>query len=357
MTAGTTIATTMKTDHANHTSESHPATTEETLRLLDLVQRHLDHLAVRNYSPQTILSQIKQLRYFRQFCERRGVTCVDQITRQCILDYQAQLFLRYRKKDGGKLAVSTQKQWLMAVTGFMAWSTRQGFIPFNPASDLEMPRGEYRLPRAILTVGEVERVLKIPDTSTPFGLRDRAILEVFYSTGIRRNELCRLNLTDLDSERGVVRVEQGKGRKDRYVPIGTRALYWVEKYLIHSRPQLGKITDKDAVFLGKKGQRVHPGRLASHVHALIARARLGKAGSCHIFRHAFATALLENGCDLRHIQAMLGHVKLETTAIYTHLNMRDLKAAHEKYHPAKLPRNQRNGISLPTEKDQLLLPF
>jgi len=120
-----------------------------------LAARYLEHLGVRNYNPQTILSLVKQLRYFRQYCEKRGVTRVDQITRQCILDYQAHLFQQYRKQDGGKLAVSTQNQWLMAVKGFMAWITRQGVIPFNPASDMGMPRKEYRLPRAVLSSGEV----------------------------------------------------------------------------------------------------------------------------------------------------------------------------------------------------------
>jgi integrase/recombinase XerD len=302
---------------------------------------YLEHLAIRNYSPQTILSQSKQLRHFREFCTELGIKSATQVTRQIVADYQAHLF--------------HHRQWLTAVASFMSWLTRRGLIATNPASDLEMPRTEHRLPKAILTTNEVERVLRIPDTGTPFGLRDRAILEVFYSTGIRRNELCRLNLTDLDFERGVVRVEQGKGRKDRYVPIGDRALDWVTKYLTHSRPRLGKISDQVALFLGTKGQRVHPGRLASHIHDLILRARLGKTGSCHLFRHSFATALLENGCDIRHIQAMMGHAKLETTAIYIHLNMRDLKTAHEKFHPAKLPRDK--GVRSAADPRQLLLPF
>lgn len=271
------------------------------------------------------------------------------------MDYQTHLYY-YRKKRGGPLANSTQRQWLMAVASFMGWLTRQGIIPFNPASDLEMPRTEHRLPKAILSHHEVERVLRVPDVTRPFGLRDRAILEVFYSTGIRRNELCQLNLTDLDFHRGVLRVEQGKGRKDRYVPIGARAVQWVERYLTHSRPRLGKLGDPVALFLGTTGRRVHPGRLAAHVHQLIVQARLGKTGSCHLFRHAFATTLLESGCDIRHIQVMLGHAKLETTAIYIHLNMRDLKAAHDKYHPAKFVRDRRDtlGNSNPA---QLLLPL
>ena len=199
-----------------------------------------------------------------------------------------------------------------------------------------MPRKEHRLPRVILSHSEVETVLAVPDTSKRFGLRDRAILEVFHSTGIRRSEICNLNLTDVDFGRELVCIRLGKGRKDRYVPIGKRALMWIEQYVVKARPFLGATQDKDSLFVGMQGKRVNPARLASHVHRIVLRSGIGKKGSCHLFRHAFATALLENGCDLSHIQAMLGHAKLETTAIYIHLNMRDLKAAHRKFHPTSV---------------------
>jgi integrase/recombinase XerD len=271
-----------------------------------------------------------------------------------VANYQVHLH-NYRKRDGGFLVASTQRQWLTAVVNFFGWMTRKGIISVNPATYLEMPRTEFRLPKAVLSAHDVERVLKVPDTTSLFGLRDRAILEVFYSTGIRRNELCKLELTDVDFNRGILRVGQGKGKRDRYVPIGDRALLWLERYLTKSRPSLGGSADASALFLGKRGQRVHPGRLASHVHGLIDRARLGKSGSCHMFRHAFATILLENGCDLRHIQAMLGHAKLETTALYTHLNMHDLKAAHQRFHPAKLGAVDKTPVR--SSKGQLMFSF
>ncbi len=134
---------------------------------------------------------------------------------------------------------------------------------------------------------------------------------------------------------------------------------WLEKYLLHGRPHLGKLIDPEALFLGSAGRRVVPGRLASHVHDLIEDSRIGKTGSCHVFRHTFATLMLENGCDIRHIQSMLGHAKLETTAIYIHLNMRDLKTAHDKYHPARLTAADRRNVGtlFGGEKEQLLFPF
>ena len=241
---------------------------------------------------------------------------------------------------------------------FFVWLIRKGHLLANPASDLEMPRKEHRLPRVILSHPEVEMVLAVPDTTIPYGLRDRAILEVFYSTGVRRSEICNFNLSDVDFGREIVCVRLGKGKKDRFVPIGKRALVWVEQYIVKGPPFLGKTQDKDSLFVGIHGKRVNPARLASHVHGLVLRAGIGKQGSCHLFRHAFATALLENGCDLSHIQAMLGHAKLETTAIYIHLNMRDLKAAHRKFHPTSLGFDQENPpVAIRSESRQQYFAF
>ena len=301
--------------------------------LQEFIEAYLEHLLVVNYSPQTVESQTKQLCYFCKFCERQAIRRPEQVGWQEVSDFQIHIH-RYQKRDGRPFAAGTQRQWLTAVVGFFRWLVRRGFVTSNPAAELEMPRIEHRLPKAILSPSEVERILRVPDVTRPFGLRDRAILEVFYSTGVRRAELCNLNLSDVDFTRGMVCVQLGKGKKDRYVPIGRRALAWVEKYLKEGRPRLGARQDEIALFTGVHGRRVVPGRLAEHVHRLIEASRVGKSGACHLFRHSFATALMDNGCDLRHIQAMLGHVKLETAAIYLHLSLRDIKAAHEKYHPA-----------------------
>ena len=219
-----------------------------------------------------------------------------------------------------------------------------------------MPRTEHRLPKAVLSPAEIERVMLVPDVKRPFGLRDRAILEVFYSTGVRRTELCNLDLTDLDFENGLLCVRQGKGKKDRYVPIGKRALAWVKAFLQEGRPRLGSQQDPLALFIGAQGRRMVPGRLAGHVGLLARQAKLGKSGSCHLFRHSFATSLMNNGCDLRHIQTMLGHVKLETTAIYLHLSLQDVKLAHEKFHPTSRidPRKMPAGDALALGRQLLL---
>jgi integrase/recombinase XerD len=173
-----------------------------------------------------------------------------------------------------------------------------------------------------------------PDLRTVRGLRDRAILEVLYSTGIRRMELCRLNLPQVDFVNGLVRVEQGKGRKDRLVPISREALGWIQRYLTKARASLKPAGDEPALFLNLFGRRLSEQLLGGIVRRLVRRANVGKTGSCHLFRHAFATGLLRNGCDLRHIQTMLGHASLETTQLYTHLDTGQIQAAHRQYHPA-----------------------
>ena len=205
--------------------------------LLHLTSRYLEYLRVRHFSPQTLYGRGKMLRYFRCYSEQLGLTQARQVSRAVVLNYQGYLY-HYRKQDGTALTIGTQKSWLAAVSSFFSWLTREGLVLYNPASDLDLPRKELRLPRNVLSANEVEAVMNVPNIGKPMGVRDRAILEVLYSTGIRRSELCNLNQCDLDFDRGVVRIEQGKGGKDRYAPIGERALRWVSKYLGEVRPKL-----------------------------------------------------------------------------------------------------------------------
>lgn len=316
-------------DLARHT----PSPTEDPQGLLYLMARYLEYLRVRHYSPQTVYLRSKTLRPFRLFCEQAGLTQARQVTRAVIFNYQTYLF-HYRKRDRHPLAVETQNHWLSVVAGFFAWLTRQSLIIYNPASDLEYSRAPQRLPRAILSAAEVAAVFNAPDAATPLGLRNRAIIETLYSTGMRRAELCGLDRNDLDFERGLVFIDQGKGRKDRLIPIGERALKWIDRYLTEARPLLGSSVAETAVFLNTRGERVNPNRLGSQVRDLLRRAGITKRGSCHLFRHTMATQLLEAGCDIRHIQEMLGHSNLESTKVYTQVTVSHLKAVHQKYHPA-----------------------
>jgi integrase/recombinase XerD len=343
----------MNTIHARHKSNHQKPATPTGFK--KLFKHYLDNLLSRNYSELTLASQAKQLRYFACYCSHHGVKRPQKVTRETIAAYQLQLHMRTRP-DGRSLAAGTQRQWLTTILSFFRHLTRTQIITSNPAAEMQMPRSEHHLPKAIFDCSDIERIIAIPDINSPAGLRDRATLEVFYSTGIRRAELCHLNLTDVDFSRHVLRVEQGKGRKDRYVPVGRRALAWIEFYLKEARQMLGRTQDKTALFISANGTRLGPDCLGLRMRMLVRRARLGKEGSCHAFRHSFATALLENGCDVRHIQVMMGHSKLETTAIYLHLSIQDIRAAHEKFHPASRcdPKKMPPSFS-PGAQKQLLL--
>jgi len=200
-----------------------------------------------------------------------------------------------------------------------------------------LPRIGRRLPRTILTAPEAEAVLAAVNVATPAGVRDRAMLETLYSTGVRRQELIDLKLYDLDAERGVILVREGKGKHDRMIPIGERALLWIEKYIADVRPDYASGADDGTLFLNVNGEPFKPNRLAEIARAAIVKANINKKGACHLFRHTMATLMLENGADIRFIQAMLGHAELTTTEIYTQVSIKALKAIHSATHPAKLP--------------------
>jgi integrase/recombinase XerD len=192
-------------------------------------------------------------------------------------------------------------------------------------------------------MAEVEQVMRQVDLSDPMGMRDRAILETLYSTGMRRRELMGLQVFDLDRERGTVMIRQGKGKKDRMIPIGERALGWIDRYQRVVSPELVVGRDpatRATLFLTHTGEAFTPNRLTQLVREYIQAANLSKSGSCHLFRHTMATLMLENGADIRYIQAMLGHAELSTTQIYTQVSIRKLKEIHTATHPAK-PRTAR----------------
>jgi integrase/recombinase XerD len=218
---------------------------------------------------------------------------------------------------------------------------RNHHILHNPASELELPRLGIRLPKAVLTASEAEQVMQQTRIHDPLGLRDRAILETLYSTGMRRLELVNLTLWDLDLERATVAIRQGKGKKDRIIPLGDRTALWVQKYLEESRPQLASEPYDKTVFLSNAGEPLSLDYLTEMVRGYVDAADVGKRGACHLFRHTMATLMLEGGADIRFIQAMLGHADLKTTQIYTHVAIRQLQEIHRATHPAKLERDKR----------------
>lgn len=300
------------------------------------LRRWLAHLEATHYSPETVITRERYLRWFLLWCDERGLTRPQEITRPIIEHYQRHL-CHYRKKDGSPLAVSTQYLRLIPIGLWFKWMTKQNTLAVNPASEIELPRLGMRLPKAVLTAKEAEAVLAVPDLATVTGLRDRAILETFYSTGMRRAELIKLHLHEMDFERGVVFVREGKGRKDRVIPIGERALAWVGAYLERARPKLVGDEDDGTLFLTHHGLRFSQVWLTAMLGTYVKKAGIEKRGSCHMFRHTAATLMLEGGADIRFIQAQLGHASLDSTQRYTLVSIQKLKEVHTTTHPGRMP--------------------
>jgi len=304
---------------------------------------YLEWLRTKNYSERTVENREVYLGFLIDWCEARGIARPSEVTKPILERYQRHLF-HLRKEDGRPLSFRSQHSRLVPVRGFFKWLTRQNHLLYNPASELELPRLEKRLPKHVLTASEAEAVINQADVAEPFGMRDRAILETLYSTGMRRMEVLGLQLFDLDVERGTVMVRQGKGKKDRMIPIGERAIAWIEKYVTEVRPQLVVEPDDGTLFLTAEGTAFSPNRLTQLVRTYVDRAALGKRGACHLFRHTMATLMLEHGADIRFIQQMLGHAELSTTQIYTQVSIRKLKEIHTATHPgAMLERAPRAG--------------
>jgi integrase/recombinase XerD len=294
---------------------------------------YLEDLRVLQRTPAAVMHRWRSLKPFFVWCTDRGLTRPDEVTQSMLERYQRHLFYA-RKRNGRPLSARSQYASLSAVKLLFRWLTRKNYLGANPASELQLPRLPQRLPAAVLSLEEAEKILAQPDVSRPEELRDRAILEVFYSTGLRRSEVAGLGLFDVDVGRGTIWVRQGKGRKDRVVPIGERALAWVQKYVEEARPLLAAAKDEGQLFLGDAGEGLHPDYLSQLVRWYLKKAGFTKPGACHLFRHSMATAMLEGGADVRFVQEMLGHVSLETTQVYTRVTVEKLKAVHAATHPA-----------------------
>lgn len=297
-----------------------------------LLEKYLQHLAIKGFAETTLRVRRVYMQMFLTWCRRNRVTFPAKITRAYLESYQRHLF-DYRKKDGQPLAVASQHSRLAPLKVWFKWMVRGNYIPDDPASELELPRIGYKLPN-VLNKDEAELVLKQPNIQTRNGIRDRAMLETLYSTGMRRMELLHLKLYDLDKKNGLVTIREGKGRRDRVVPVGERALFWIEKYLISVRPTISSEPENSIVFLTMAGESFSPNYVSWLARRYVKAAAVGKNGACHIFRHTMATLMLEGGADIRYIQAMLGHVRLDTTKIYTHVSIRMLKQIHTATHPA-----------------------
>ena len=308
---------------ASRSSDAEPAP-RPTSTASGLVDRFIAHLEIeRGLSPNTIRAYSSDLARYLEWAERTGVDPVRLSHRELRL-YLAEL-------DRARYARPTIARRLAAVRSFFAYLVTEGLVESDPSRVLSAPKQQRRLPR-VVPDDALSALLDAPDRSTPTGLRDAALLELLYATGIRVSELTDMSLTSLDLAQGQV-VVFGKGSKERIVPIHQHAVGLLREYVGQARPRLTRPDSPGALFLSTRGNALTPESVRRIINRHLAAAGSSVHVSPHALRHTFATHLVEAGADLRTVQELLGHIALSTTQIYTHVSMKRLQDVHKKAHP------------------------
>jgi integrase/recombinase XerD len=288
----------------------------------ELIKRFLNYLAVeKGLAKNSLESYERDLRKYFHFMKTKSV---DDISRTDVVSFQTRL-----SAEG--IATPSLARSLSAIRGFHKYLMLDGFARMDPTVTIETPRGWKRLPKTLSST-DVDSLLNQPDLSAPIGLRDKAMLELLYATGLRVSELVGLRIPDINLERGFL-IVMGKGSKERAVPMGEIAITAIKQYLAHARQTLLNGKDSGLLFISSKRRGITRQMFWERIKFYTIKAGIGKSISPHTLRHSFATHLLDNGADLRAVQAMLGHSDISTTQIYTHVSRERLKQIHEKYHP------------------------
>ncbi|MFZ5597654.1 MAG: site-specific tyrosine recombinase XerD [Bacillota bacterium] len=289
------------------------------------IRDFLSFLAVeRGLAKNTLASYRSDLVFFKKFCEQKNYAPLGDGGRSAVIAYLLQM-----KRDG--MSAATVSRRLAALKSMYKFLIRESRLQVDPTENIETPRKVQKLPR-VLTIEEVDRLLAQPRISTPGGLRDKAMLEVIYATGIRVSELVNLDRGSINLVEGYIRC-LGKGSKERIVPVGEMAVHFTGEYLRRARPRLAGNKGSPALFLNGRGGRLTRQGFWKIIKKYAAGANIKKDITPHTLRHSFATHLLENGADLRAVQELLGHADISTTQIYTHLTGNRLKDVYQKSHP------------------------
>ncbi len=263
--------------------------------------------------------------------EHPDITDITEISRDVVLAYEKRLAVK-RDASGRPHSIAWRRRHLAGLRDFFAWLTREERIYRNPAIRLAIPPKRERTISDVLTVEEMALLLKSCSGHSMKSLRDRAVLELLYSTGVRADELCRVDIADLDLNERVLFVRHGKLGNRRYVPFGESARYWVGRYIEKARP-LVETDEKEALFVSNWGRRLGPTVLGRIIKKWAEIAGIGKRVTCHTFRHSCATHMLKGGADIRYVQKQLGHRSIRSTERYLKIEITDLKEVHGRCHP------------------------
>lgn len=279
----------------------------------------------KNLSENSVSAYKNDLNIFITFLTDYGITDFSEVDNKALLEF-------FNRKEQSEKETTTNARCISALKGFFKFLENSSYIKKNPMDKIEPPR-IIRKPPEVLAFSEIEKLLDQPDTEDKLGLRDKAMLELFYSSGLRISELINIRVADLFFDDEVIRV-LGKGSKERIIPVGSSAIKWVTEYLVRSRPLLEKKSlSKNIVFLNRNGKKLSRMGIWKLLKAYSKDAGIEKDVHPHTLRHSFATHLVEGGADLRAVQEMLGHSDISTTQIYTHVDRDFVKQNHRDFHP------------------------
>ncbi len=298
------------------------------------------HQRATNRAAATIDWQEFVLKRFFRWCNNKGIQSLDQIDRPAMLQYQHYVS-QITNRKGNNYDPRTQNTHITAVRRLFQYLLTCNEVSRNPAADIRLNRKPKTLPKNIMSEREVTAVLDQPDLRKWTGVRDRAMLEVLYSTGMRRTELLKLDINDLQPDPKTILIRQGKNSRDRVVPCGRIAWKWLSYYLKKIRPQRMPDPNDHSVFLSTKGGRLGKQGLKMALDGYAKMAGITKPVTPHGFRHSCATHMSANGAGISQIQALLGHASADTTAIYVHIALSHLKVVHAKYHPREAKKRKR----------------
>ncbi len=308
------------------------------MKIRKLIPDYLKNLKALGRSYYTIRGAKYGLRDFVSFLEIEQMDALEDLTADVLREYQQELAFRLTAK-GRLLSLRSQSQHLGVVKGFTRFLTDRDYLVHDPGEAIQLPKKTKRLPKTILSQSEIKRLLDAPGSRSNSGYRNRIILEILYDTAIRRAEIAGIKLADLDLAAGYIHI-RGKGNKDRVVPLSKRVCEMVQNYILMVRPAFVNGKDPGYLILNRWGAKMNANGIWAVVKRCAQLAGSKKNVTTHTFRHTCATHMLKNGAPVRHIQELLGHESLESTQIYTHVTINDLKAIHSKYHPSETPQNR-----------------
>ncbi len=303
-------------------------------KLKELIQKFINYELQKGKSLRTVDVYKKTLKVFFDFLDKKGISSIEQVTKRTLLDYYTYL-VTYKGIRGKGISGATRAHLLFSVKTFFRFLARFDFISKDPTHDIEPIKEENGLPKDYMDEKEMLKVLDEPNINNTLGLRDRAIMEVLFSSGIRKNELCHIDLKDIDYHEGMLRICYPKGGSNyqRVIPIGDMALSYIKLYIERARPQLENGEPTQALFISKRGHRISKDMPLVIVKKYSYEAGIRKNITVHSFRVSCATLMLKNKAGLRHVQEQLGHRRITSTQVYTRLCPLDLKEMHRRCHP------------------------